>query len=67
MFDLLFGKKDEKGVEKLKDDTKKGFEGVKKDISSAGVWIKHLDSETKMQQEEINEIKGVLSSGTNRY
>ncbi len=62
MFEWLFGKGDKKGVEQLKEDTKKGFEAVKKDINSAGVWIKHLDSAKNEQQEEINEIKETLSS-----
>jgi len=59
MFEWLFGKK---GVERLKEDTKKGFESVKKDINSIGVWIKHLDSEKNSQKREIEEIKEVLSS-----
>ena len=59
MFGWLFGKKE---VEWLKNDTKRGFESVKKDISSAGVWIKHLDSENNLQKKEIEDIKEVLSS-----
>ena len=59
MFGWLFGKKD---VDGLKEDTKKGFESVKKDINSVGTWIKHLDSENNLQKEEIKEIKEVLSS-----
>ena len=59
MFGWLFGKKE---VERLKEDTKKGFESVKKDINSVGTWIKHLDSEKNSQKKEIEEIKEVLSS-----
>ena len=59
MFGWLFGKKE---VERLKEDTKKGFESVKKDIDSVGTWIKHLDSEKNSQKKEIDEIKEVLSS-----
>ncbi len=59
MFGWLFGKKE---VEGLKEDTKRGFESVKKDINSVGVWINHLDSEKNSQKKEIEEIKGVLSS-----
>ena len=59
MFGWLFGKKE---VEGLKNDTKRGFESVKKDISSAGAWIKHLDSENSLQKKDIEEIKEVLSS-----
>ena len=59
MFGWFFKKKE---VDVLKDDTKKGFESVKKDINSIGVWIKHLDSEKNSQQKEIDEIKEVLTS-----
>lgn len=59
MFGWLFKKKE---ADQLKDDTKKGFEAVKNDINSVGVWIKHLDSETKSQKKEIDEVKGILSS-----
>ena len=55
----LFRKKE---TEQLKEDTKKGFESVKKDINAVSGWIKHLDSEKNMQQKEIEEIKEVLSS-----
>jgi hypothetical protein len=59
MFGWFFRKKD---VEGLKDDTKKGFESVKKDIDSIGIWIKHLDSEKNFQKKEIDEIKEILAS-----
>ena len=59
MFGWLFGKK---GVDGLKEDTKKGFESVKKDITSMSAWIKHLDSEKKLQGKDIEEIKESLSS-----
>jgi len=58
MFEWLFGKKSD---DSLKEDTKRGFEGVKKDITSMSAWIKHLDSEKKLQGKEINEIKETLS------
>jgi len=51
-----------KESEKIKEDTKKGFDSVKKDVSSVSGWIKHLDSEKNLQKKEIEEIKGVLSS-----
>ena len=60
MFGLFFRKKKE--VEELKDATKKGFEDVKKDISSVSGWIKHLDSEKNLQKKEIDEMKETLSS-----
>lgn len=56
----LFSRKKE--IEQIKDDTKKGFESVKKDISAVSGWIKHLDSEKEIQKKNINEIKDVLSS-----
>jgi len=62
MFEWLFGKGKEKEVERLKEDTKKGFDAVKKDINSVGVWIKHLDSAKNEQQKEIDELKEILST-----
>ncbi len=59
MFDWLFGKKE---TERLKEDTKKGFESVKKDINSISTWIKHLDSEQNLQKKDIDGVKEVLSS-----
>ncbi len=59
MFSWFFKKKD---VEQLKDETKKGFDAVKKDISSVGEWIKHLSSKENKQDEEIKELKELLSS-----
>lgn len=56
----FFGQKKE--IENIKEDTKKGFEFVKKDISSVSGWIKHLDSEKNLQKKEIEEIKDTLSS-----
>ena len=56
----FFGRK--KGVEQLKDETKKGFEAVKKDITSVSGWIKHLDSEKEMQKKEMEDIKEDLTS-----
>lgn len=59
MFDWLFGKKRDDG---LKEDTKRGFEAVKKDLTSMSAWIKHLDSEKKLHEKEIDEIKDTLST-----
>jgi hypothetical protein len=56
----LFNRKKE--VEQVKEDTRKSFESVKKDISSVSGWIKHLDSEKNMQQNQISEVKDILSS-----
>ena len=55
-----FGEK--KRIEDVKEDTKKGFESVKKDISAVTGWIKHLDSEKNLQKRDVEEIKRVLSS-----
>jgi hypothetical protein len=59
MFGLFSGKKE---VKQLKEDTKTGFEAVKKDISSVTEWIKHLDSENNSVQESLKELKDILSS-----
>jgi len=59
MFWLFTGKKE---VERINEETKKGFDSVKKDISSVSGWIKHLDSEKNLQKKEIEEIKEVLTS-----
>lgn len=55
----LFGKKRD---EELKEATKKGFEDVKKDIHAVSGWIKHLDSEKKLQQKDMEDLKQALSS-----
>lgn len=59
MFWFFCGKKE---VEKLKEDTKSGFEAVKKDITAVSGWIKHLDSERTLNKKEIEDIKDSLSS-----
>jgi hypothetical protein len=51
-----------KRVEEVREETKKGFDSVKKDILNVSEWIKHLDIQTNIQQTDINDIKGVLSS-----
>ena len=59
MFKWLFGKKE---IEEVKEETRKGFENVKKDISAVSGWIKHLDSEKNLQKKEVDELKEVLST-----
>ena len=59
MFSWFFGKKE---AYKIKEDTKKGFDSVKKDIQGAGEWIKHLDTHRELHKKELDEIKGVLST-----
>jgi hypothetical protein len=45
---LVFGKK--KGVDEIKEETKKSFDFVKKDILSLTEWIKHLNNEKEKQK-----------------
>lgn len=47
---------------KIREDTKVGFDFVKKDIASLTGWIKHLDSERNLQKRDIDQIKDDLSS-----
>ena len=58
MFEWLFGK----GVNKLEQETKNSFLAVKRDMESAGSWIKHLDQRDKQLFDLINQIQGDLSS-----
>jgi len=60
MFFGWFSKKKE--VKDVKEETKKGFELVKKDISAITGWIKHLDSEKEIQKRDIIDIKETLSN-----
>ncbi|MDO8528437.1 MAG: hypothetical protein Q7S06_00925 [Nanoarchaeota archaeon] len=59
MFGWLFGKKEAK---EIKEDTKRSFDSVKKDMAGVVEWIKHLDSEKKMQKGEIEEMREDLST-----
>ena len=59
MFWWFSGKKE---LEQLKDDTKKSFESVKKDIGVVGIWIKHLESEKNLHERDIEDLKELLSS-----
>lgn len=59
MFWLFGGKKE---VEKVKEETKNGFEAVKKDILNVNGWIKHLDSEKKLHKKDLEDVKSVLST-----
>ena len=59
MFWPFSGKKE---TERLKEDTKKSFDSVKKDITSVSGWIKHLDSEKNLQKKEMEDMKEVLST-----
>jgi len=59
MFGWFSNKKEVKRVE---EDTKQGFEAVKKDITAVSGWIKHLDSEKNIQKKDLEDIKEVLST-----
>ena len=59
MFGWFSGKKEAKRVE---EDTKRGFEAVRKDITAVTGWIKHLDSERDLQKKDIREVKEVLAT-----
>ena len=59
MFGWFRKKKD---IDVLKEETKKGFDAVKKDISSVGKWIEHLDSGQKTQENDMDELKETLST-----
>jgi len=54
-----------KEIEGIKTETKHGFDSVKKDINYIGEWIKHLNSKKKHQDDEISEIKTLLSTVKN--
>jgi len=59
MFGFFLRKKE---VDSIKEDTKRGFESVKKDITAVSGWIKHLNSEKDLQKKNIEEIKEDLST-----
>ncbi|HPD81765.1 MAG TPA: hypothetical protein PK357_01555 [Candidatus Pacearchaeota archaeon] len=62
MFRWFSKKKDKKELEDIKEETKKGFDFVKKDIATVSGWIKHLDSEKKIQEKDILSIKEDLTT-----
>jgi len=51
-----------KRVDEIKEETKKSFDSVKKDINSITSWINHLHSEKNLHKKEIEEIKDILST-----
>lgn len=55
-----FSKKSD--IHKIEEDTKKGFESVKKDITAVTGWIKHLDSEKNIQKKDIDDLKEDLAT-----
>lgn len=59
MFNWFFKKKE---VEEIKDETKKGFNLVKKDLDHVGKWIKHLHSEKDLHKKDLEDLKEILST-----
>ena len=57
----MFWFSSKKRVEKVEEETKKGFDSVKKDIESVGKWIKHLDSKDKQLFDIVQQLKLELS------
>ena len=60
MFGWIFGEK--KRVKHLEGETKRSFEGVKRDLEGVGKWVKHLDNKDKQLYDLISELKIDLSS-----
>jgi len=58
MFGWFSGKKE---VERVKVETKRGFDSIKEDIHSVGKWITHLDSEKELHKKDIDDLKAILS------
>ena len=58
----MFGWFSKKRVEKLEEETKKGFSEVKKDMDAVGKWVKHLDSKDKQLFDMIRTVQRDLSS-----
>ena len=60
MFGWLFGRK--KDVDELKEEIKKSFEAVKKDINNTGLWVKHLNVKDSEHDSKIDILNDKLSS-----
>ena len=58
----MFGFSKKRDVQNLKDDTKKGFDAVKKDMDSISGWINYLESEKKIHRGDLDLLKADLSS-----
>lgn len=59
MFEWLFGTN---RVKRVEEETRKGFESVKKDMDVVGKWVKHLDVQDKQLFDLINSLKDEISS-----
>ncbi|MCX6750131.1 MAG: hypothetical protein NTZ83_01620 [Candidatus Pacearchaeota archaeon] len=63
MFEWLFGRKNDwEKVEKVKEDTRKGFDSVRTEINNLSQWIKHLNSKDEKQEFSISEMNERMSS-----
>jgi hypothetical protein len=62
MFEWLFGKREKKSDEPLKEELRRSFDAVKHDISSLSVWIKHLENQDRELRRAISMVKDDLSS-----
>ena len=60
MFEWLFGRK--KDVDELKEEIKKSFEAVKKDLNNTGLWVKHLNVKDSEHDSKIDILNDKLSS-----
>jgi len=60
MFEWLFGRKKE--VDELKEEVKKSFEAVKKDLNNTSLWIKHLNVKDSEHDSKIDILNDKLSS-----
>jgi regulator of replication initiation timing len=58
MFGWLFGNR----YKRIEEETKKGFEAVKKDMDLAGKWIKHLNTQDKQLFDNLNEIRNEIAT-----
>lgn len=58
----MFGLFRNKKIERVQEDTKRGFDAVKNDIDKVGKWIKHLDEKDKQLFDLVSTLKVELSS-----
>lgn len=58
MFEWLFGSK----YTQLENKVQESFVGVKKDMETAGKWIKHLDTQDKQVFDTLSEIKREIAT-----
>jgi len=56
----FFGHK--KDVENAKEEARRGFEAVKKDMNSLTEWIKHLEGHREVHHSDLEDLKKIISS-----